>query len=187
MSQNIDVANMLTYVAPDFPQPPDELVGGVKTSRNDDKPDPQLERAVVVSRFYQGRWVPTSVAQTYGDGRRVTYQKTGERWSNGRVSLANIPLSTLADPLQRARLSMPVPDRPELPLMPPLPMPAQISAGGARKEIPVSLDGSDVRTAAVASNSGIGLQFYYHKNGVNIFSECLLRVINARVDFELNI
>ena len=44
-----------------------------------------------------------------------------------------------------------------------------------------------MRTKGVASNSGIGLQFYYHKNGVNIFSECLLRVINARVDFELNI
>jgi hypothetical protein len=74
---------------------------------------------------------------------------------------------------------------PPLPVMPPLPMPAQ--APGAGKQIPVSLDGSDVRTAAVASNSGIGLQFYYHKNGVNIFSECLLRVVDARVDFELNI
>jgi hypothetical protein len=187
MSQNIDVANMLTYVAPDFPQPPDELVGGAKTSRNDDSPDPQLERAVVVSRFYQGRWVPTSVAQTYGDGRRVTYQKTGEKWANGRVSLANVPLSSWNDPHQRARLSMPVPDSPVLPVMPPLPLPADLSSGGTRKEIPVSLDGNDVRTAAVASNSGIGLQFYYHKNGVNIFSECLLRVINARVDFELNI
>ena len=188
MSQKVDVANMLTYVAPDFPQPPDELVGGAKTSsRNDEEHEPELERAVVVSRSYQGRWVQTSVAQTYADGRRITYQKMGERWSTGRVSLANVPASTLADPLRRARLTMPVPDSPSLPAMPPLPVLAQISGGGARKVVPVDLDGSDVRTAAVASNSGIGLQFYYHKNGVNIFSECLLRVVNARVDFELNI
>src|SRR5262249_10471644 len=127
MSQTIDVANMLTYVAPDFPQPPDELVGGAKTSRNDDAPGSQLERAVVVSRFSQGRWVAASVAKTYGDGRRVTYQKTGETWSNGRVSLANIPPSTWDDPVQRARFSMPVPDSPVLPVMPPLPMPVEMS------------------------------------------------------------
>lgn len=188
MSQKVDVANMLTYVAPDFPQPPDELVGGVKpSSGDDDEHEPQLERAVVVSRFYQGRWVPTSVAQTYGDGRRVTYQRMGEKWSTARVSLTNVPVSTLADPRRRARLSMPVPVSPVLPAMPPLPRPAQTAGGGGGKNVPVSLDGSDVRTAAVASNSGIGLQFYYHKNGVNIFSECLLRVVNARVDFELNI
>lgn len=186
MSQKVDVANMLTYVAPDFPQPPDELVGGTKTSSNDEENDPQLERAVVVSRFHNGRWVPTSVAQTYGDGRRVTYQKMGKKWFNGRVSLANVSLSRLADPLQRVRLST-VPSSPALPAMPPLPMPAQISGGGASKNATVQLDGDDVRTKAEASNSGIGLQFYYHKNGVNIFSECLLRVINARVDFELNI
>ena len=183
MSQKIDVANMLTYAAPDFPQPPDELVGGTKTSSTYEENDPQLDRAVVVSRFQNGRWVPTSVAQTYGDGRRVTYQRMGKKWSNGRVSLANVSPSRLADPLQRVRLSIPVPSSPALPAMPPLPVPGQISGGGASKNATVQLDGDDVRTKGVASNSGIGLQFYYHKNGVNIFSECLLRVINARVDF----
>ena len=187
MSQKVDVANMLTYVAPDFPQPPDELVGGTKTSSNFEENDSQVERAVVVSRFNNGRWVPTSVAQTYGDGRRVTYQKMGEKWSSGRVSLANVSLSRLVNPVQRLRLGMPVPSSPLLPAMPPLPPPAHASTGGASKDATVRLDGDDVRTKAVASNSGIGLQFYYHKNGVNIFTECLLRVIDAKVDFELNI
>ena len=182
MSQKVDVANMLTYVAPDFPQPPDELVGGTKASSNFEENDSQVERAVVVSRFHNGRWVRTSVAQTYGDGRRVTYQKMGEKWSSGLVSLANVSLSTLVDPLRRVRLSMPVPGTPALPAMPPLPVP-----DGPSKDATVRLDGDDVRTKAVASNSGIGLQFYYHKNGVNIFAECLLRVIDAKVDFELNI
>jgi hypothetical protein len=186
MSQKVDVANMLTYVAPDFPQPPDELVGGTKTSSNYEENDSQLERAVVVSRFHNGRWVPTSVAQTYGDGRRITYQKMGKKWSNGRVSLANVSLSRLADPLQRVRFTMPIAAEPAIPAMPPLPMPAQISVGGAIDKV-LNLDGDDVRTKAEASNSGIGLQFYYHKNGVNIFAECLLRVINAKVDFDLNI
>jgi hypothetical protein len=187
MSQKVDVANMLTYSAPDFPQPPDEFVGGTKTSSNYEENDPQLERTVVVSRFHNGRWAPTSVAQTYGDGRRVTYQKMGKKWSSGRVSLANVSLSGLADPLRRMRLSMPVPSSPAIPAMPPLPMPAQVSGGGASKSVPVNLDGDDVRTQAVASNSGIGLQFYYIKNGINVYAECLLRVIDARVDFELNI
>ena len=186
MSQKIDVENMLTYVAPDFPQPPDELVGGAKTASNYEEDDSQLERTVVVSRFRNGRWVPTSVAQTYGDGRRVTYQKMGKKWSNARLSVANVSLSRLANPLQRVRFNMPIPASPALPAMPPLPLPGQASPAGAGKNV-VNLDGDDVRTKAVASNSGIGLQFYYIKNGINVYAECLLRVINARVDFDLNI
>ena len=187
MSQKVDVANMLTYVAPDFPQPPDELVGGTKTSSNYDDADPQAEKTVVISRFQNGRWSPASVSETYGDGRRVTYQKIGRKWSRGRVSLTNVSLTSLANPLERVRLSMPIAASPTIPAMPPLPTPSQPPAAGSGKNVPLQLDGSDVRTVAEASNSGIGLQFYYHKNGVNIFAECLLRVINARVDFDLNI
>jgi hypothetical protein len=185
MSQKVDVANMLTYVAPDFPQPPDELVGGSKTSSNNEENDSQLQRTVVISRFQNGRWSPASVAQTYGDGRRVTYQRMGRKWSQARVSLANVSRSRLADPLRRVRLTMAVPGSPAIPAMPPLPLPTQASGAGSGKT--VQLDGDDVRTQAVASNSGIGLQFYYIKNGINIYAECLLRVINARVDFDLNI
>ena len=187
MNQKVDVANMLTYVAPNFPQPPDELVGGTKTSDNYEEDGPELQRTVVVSRFQHGRWLPTSVAQTYGDGRRVTYQRMGKKWSNGQVSLANVSLSKLADPLQRVRFTMPVSTGPIIPAMPPLPTPSQSSPVGADKRVPVQLDGDDVRTQAVASNSGIGLQFYYHKNGVNVYAECLLRVINASVAFDLDI
>jgi len=62
MSQKIDTDNMLTYVAPDFPQPPDELVGGTaKTSSNyEEDGAPHLERTVVISRVEHGRWTPTS-------------------------------------------------------------------------------------------------------------------------------
>ena len=187
MSQKVDVANMLTYVAPDFPQPPDELVGGAKTSSIYEESDPQVQRTVVVSRFRNGRWVPASVSQTYGDGRRVTYQKMGREWSRGRVSLTNVSLVSLADPLHRMRLSMALAAAPVIPAMPPLPIPGQSSPVGADKQVPVQLDGDDVRTVGVASNSGIGLQFYYHKNGVNIYAECLLRVIDAHVAFDLDI
>lgn len=187
MSQKVDVADMLTYVAPDFPQPPDELVGGTKTSNNDEEHDSQVEKTVVISRFQNGRWSQVSASETSGDGRRVTYQKIGKKWSRGRVSLTNVALTRLANPTDRVRLGMAVAAPPAIPAMPPLPMPAQVSGAGAGKKVPVQLDGDDVRTQAVASNSRIGLQFYYHKNGVNIFSECLLQVINARVDFDLNI
>ena len=170
MSQKVDVANMLTYVAPNFPQAPDELVGATKTAENDEQGGSELQRTVVVSRFEHGRWLPTSVAQTYGDGERVTYQRVGDTWAPGHVSLAHLSLRG-----------------PAIPTMPPLPMPKQAADGSANKNVPVQLDGDDVRTAAEASNSGIGLQFYYHKNGINIYAECLLRVINARVDFDLNI
>lgn len=185
MSQKVDTDNMLTYVAPDFPQPPDELVGGAaKTSSKYDEDDVHLERAVAISRVQHGRWMPTSMSETYGDGRRVTYRKIGSRWSQSRVSLTNVSRARLADPVELARLSMPEagPQIPNLASM----IASAVSGGAAGKNV-VNLDGDDVRTVAEASNSGIGLQFYYHKNGVNIWSECLLRVLGAHVDFDLNI
>ncbi len=186
MSQKVDTDNMLTYVAPDFPQPPDELVGGTaKTSSNYEEDGAHLERTVVISRVQHGRWTPTSVSETYGDGRRVTYRKMGSRWSQGRVSLANVSRARLANSVELARLSMPPEGGPQIPIRPAM-IAGAVSGGAVGKNV-VNLDGDDVRTVAEASNSGIGLQFYYHKNGVNIWSECLLRVLGAHVDFDLNI
>lgn len=186
MSQKIDTDNMLTYVAPDFPQPPDELVGGTaQTSSNYEEDGAHLERAVVISRVQHGRWTPTSASETFGDGRRVAYRRVGSRWSQGQVSLANVSRARLANPVELARLSMPPEPGPEI-SAPPRMIAAAVFAG-ARGNNVVNLDGDDVRVQPEASNSGIGLQFYYHKNGVNIFSECLLRVIGAHVSFDLDI
>jgi hypothetical protein len=186
MSQPVDVNNMLAYVAPDFPQPKEELTGG-KTSEfrpPDDSGKDHFQEAVVVSRVEHGRWKAVSMAQTYADGRRITYRKNGSRWSEGHVSLANVATARLLNASERLRLSRPPEGDPEVPEPPPVQVP---NAGGLGKQVPVELDGSDVRTQAVASNSGIGLQFYYTKNGFNIFSECLLKLLNAKVSFELNI
>ena len=115
MSQKVDTENMLTYVAPDFPQPPDVLVGGTATtSSNYEENNAQIERTVVISRVQHGR-TPASVSETYGDGRRVTYQRIANKWSQGRVSLANVSQSRLADPVELARLSMPPEAGPEIP------------------------------------------------------------------------
>jgi len=186
MSQKIDTDNMLTYVAPDFPQPPDELVGGAtKTSSSYEEDGAHLERTVIISRVQHGRWTPTSASETFADGRRVTYRRVGSKWSQGQVSLANVSRARLANPVELARLSMPPEAGPEI-STPPRMLAAAVFAGTRGNNV-VNLDGDDVRVQPDASNSGIGLEFYYHKNGVNIWSECLLRVLGARVDFDLNI
>ena len=190
MSQPVDVNNIIPYVAPDFPQPPEELTEG-NTSQfiePDNPDDHHFREAVVVSRVEHGKWTPISMAQTYADGRRITYQKHGSRWSANHVSLANVSSARLLDAAEMFRLSQPPSEDPEVPK----PTAARelnqdSGVGAANQQVPVELDGSDVRTEAVASNSGIGLQFYYNKNGVNIFTECLLKLLNAKIGFELNI
>jgi hypothetical protein len=184
MNQPVDLNNMLAYVAPNFPQPPDKWTGFKKAGFYPGD-DSHFEEAVVVSRIHHGKWTPVSMAQTYPDGRRITYRKLGAGWSQGFVSLANVSPIALADPAERLRLSFPPAGEPEVPAFPPLPSAGQAGVPGLN--IPLNLDGDDVRTKAEASNSGIGLQFYYHKNGVNLFAECLLQILDARVAFELNI
>jgi hypothetical protein len=204
MSQAVTADNIISYAAPDFPQEAEDQPGEKKSSFNiDEAPNDRAVRTMVISSIKRGKWTPTSVAQTYADGRRVTYQKLGAKWSTGRVSLANVSPLRLANGYERVRLSMPPPGDPAIPTPPqqsPLPgvpglslpsppnMGAAGAAGAAASKVmgaPTQIDVSDVRTEAVASNSGIGVQFYFNKKGVTMFASAILGLDNPRIDFDL--
>ena len=85
MDSPISAENMISYVAPDFPQEPDDHPEDKKTSRNLGD-GPGIERAVVVSRVQGGTWIPMSVAETYSDSRRATFQKTGNGWATPQLA-----------------------------------------------------------------------------------------------------
>ena len=100
MDQPISADNMISYVAPDFPQEPDAPPEQKKSSRSKDSGVlvPRVERAMVVSRVQGGVWTPMSVAETYSDGHRVTFQRVGERWRSPQGSTPRIDPELLLKP-----------------------------------------------------------------------------------------
>jgi hypothetical protein len=135
-------------------------------------PDDQIERAVVVSWISpDGTWTPTSVAQTYGDGRRVTYRRMGNRWSEPKVSLPRLPSARLRYSFD-AQSAMPVltalqvtPGITQIPQAPqnPLAFPNADQLGN----MPV-VDIDEVKTVPRADFFAIGLQFSYYKKGLGV-------------------
>ncbi len=188
MSQPVDVDKMISYVAPDYPQPPEQQPP--PSHAESMEPDNHIDRSVVVSQVRSGVWTPTSVAQTYADGRRVTYRKMGDRWSAPHVSYLNVSQARFARSFGGVPLTPVVLTGQQVtPGIPQLPHPPAISnvqlPPAKTVGTPPVVNIGDVRTVAVANNSGIGLQFYYNKNGLNVSAYSLLSLRSARVDFEL--
>jgi hypothetical protein len=140
MSQAVTADNIISYAAPDFPQPAEDQPEEKKSSFSiDEAPNGRSVQTMVISTIKNSKWTPTSVAQTYADGRRVTYQKLGAKWSSGRVSLANVSPLRLINGYERVRLStappgepaIPEPQQPSMPGVPGVPIPSVPNLGGA--------------------------------------------------------
>jgi hypothetical protein len=189
MSQAIDPNNMVSYVAPDFPQPP-EAKPDQKTSSIGSPDDDQVQETIVVNAISQnGEWTPTSMAQTFGDGRRITYRKYGSKWGDAHVSLANLSPSKMVSGYELIPLKAPAqqvtPGIPQLPgglQIPHVDLPPAHTTGP-----PPNVDISDVRTKIVADNSGVGLQYYYSKNGLSASAYGIMSIHDAKLDFYLTI
>ena len=185
MNQPLDVDNMISYAAPDFPQPKDDATPQ-KSSSRDEEDDGHFVQAIVISRVKHGRWTPASMVQTFADGRRITYQRRDAKWTGASVSLANVSPLRLVSGFERIRMTTPT-GEPELPVPPPAST-ANFDPGDApagTRGAPTQLDVSDARVEGVASNSGIGVQFYYDKKGIRLFTECLLETIGANIEFKM--
>ncbi len=192
MDSPISADNVISYVAPDFPQEPDDHPEN-KTSSNDLGGGPRIERAVVVSRVREGVWTPMSVAETYSDGRRATFQKVGGGWSTLHPEVSLMDPSLRVSPfkhLQRvAAFQQSLPGVPGLqtPQFPEVPFTPQAPAKTAGT--PPTVDVGDIRTVGVMNPSYIGVQFY-SKNapgGLAVFAEALMDVNNVHLHFSLDI
>ena len=200
MDQPISADNMISYVAPDFPQEPEDHAEEKKSSssNSNDSGDfvPRVERAIVVSRVQGGVWTPMSAAETYSDGRRVTFQKIGDYWRSPQVSTARMDPALLVNPTHNSlryvayQQSPPPLDPgtglqfPQAPVFQNPQMPPAKTAG-----TPPVVDVGDIRTEAIANPSYIGLQFY-SKNmagGLFVFAQTLMYVNGIHLRFVLDI
>lgn len=191
MDSPVSADNMISYVAPDYPQEPDQPPPN-KTSSNESEGGSQIERAVVVSSIHGGIWTPMSVAQTYSGGRRVTFQKIGNRWVSPQLAPARLDrrlrLNSFAH-LRNAAFQQQLPgvpgvQTPQFPEVPFTPQPPAKTAG-----TPPTVDVGDIRTVGVMNPSYIGVQFY-SKNapgGLAVFAEALMDVQGVHLNFDLDI
>jgi len=192
MDSPISADNVISYVAPDFPQEPDDHPGN-KTSSNDPGDGPRIERAVVLSRVREGVWTPMSVAETYSDGHRATFQKVGSGWATLQPAVSRMDPSLRVSPFkhlkQVAAFQPALPGVPGLqtPQFPEVPFTPQAPAQTAGT--PPTVDVGDIRTVGVMNPSYIGVQFY-SKNapgGLAVFAEALMDVNNVHLHFSLDI
>ncbi len=192
MDSPITADNVISYVAPDFPQEPDDHPEN-KTSSNDPGGGPRIERAVVVSRVREGVWTPMSVAETYSDGRRATFQKVGGGWATLHPAVSRMDPSLRVSPfkhLQRvAAFQQALPGVPGLqtPQFPEVPFTPQAPAKTAGT--PPTVDVGDIRTVGVLNPSYIGVQFYSKNTpgGLAVFAEALMDVNDIHLHFSLDI
>jgi hypothetical protein len=191
MDSPVTAENMISYVAPDFPQEPDQQPENKKSSNNSGH-GPQVERAVVVSRIRSGVWTPMSVAESYSDGHRDTFQKVGNGWATPHFAVARMDSSLRLDSFKHVpRLAafqqvpgVPGLQFPQFPEVPFVPQPPAKTAGTAP-----TVDVGDVRTVGVMNPSYIGVQFY-SKNmagGLAVFAEALMDVNDVHLHFSLDI
>ena len=198
LDQPISADNMISYVAPDYPQEAESQPEQKKISNSNDSADflPRVEQAVVVSRVQGGLWTPLSAAETYSDGRRVTFQKIGDHWKSPEMATAQIdpalPVNPSYHPLRQvAYQQSPPPLDPgtglqfaQAPLHQNPVLPPAKTAGA-----PPVVDIGDMRVEAVLNPSNIGLQFY-SKNmagGLAVFAQTLMNVNNLHLHFILDI
>ena len=191
MDSPISADNVISYVAPDYPQEAESPLEDKKTS-DQFGGGARIERAVVVSRIRSGIWTPMSVAETYSDGRRVAFQKVGDRWTTSRLAVAGIDPSLQVNPfihIQRAAFQQQLPgvpgmQTPQFPSVPFTPQPPANTGG-----TPPTVDVGDIRTTGVMNPSYIGVQFY-SKNapgGLAVFAEALMDVKDIHLHFSLDI
>lgn len=141
MDQPLDPDKIISYIAPDYPGANDSA-GATTTSMHDGTRDG--EETVVLSTPSHGKWIPTSMSQTFGDGGRMTYRRHGGRWVNAnRVTLEHHPQGLLPSMPQGV---------PQVPVLRPLNIsPAQS----------VNIDNGNVRVDGVANKTFLGVQYYY--------------------------
>jgi hypothetical protein len=184
--------NVLAYVAPDFPQPPDKSSAQKQNKSSVEPLQNGWDRTVIVSRVSKsGRWTPTSMQKAFADGRREVYGRVGRHWALQSATPAVFspggPTRALAMPhLQRAawKGQVPIPGVPNVyvPQAPNVSIPELPPA----KNVP-TVNIQDLRVKTVADNSGVGLQYYYNKNGLNVSAYSLIQLRNAGLSFFLDI
>jgi hypothetical protein len=96
MNEDLNLNNMISYVAPDYPQPPDpdakpdtkpdSKPGQPKTSSMIHRSPNHVDERMELSRVSRdGKWTPATMVRSFADGHRDSFYHIGRRWSPNRA------------------------------------------------------------------------------------------------------
>ncbi len=135
------------------------------------------------------------MVSSYSSGRRVSYRKQGHYWSSTLLQTAQLTRThgsggfvlprLRKTSYEGAQLQMPGVQgvgRIRAPTIPAADLPPAATSG----QVPV-VDLQGVTAKAIAGSSGIGVQYLYNKNGLNLNAYGLMSIRNAGIDFFLHI
>lgn len=194
MNEDIDLNNMISYVAPDYPQPPDPDAkpGQPKTtSMRRVAPNHVDERMVLSQVSHSGKWTPTTMIRSFADGHRESSYLTGRRWSpNAAVAhrRSSRNLGSGGVRLMRTGGQSFTPGVPGVQGIQPLQIPQEpFDPPKLLGQLPlVDLDGGQAIPIG-DSNGGIGVRYNYEKDGLKLRASGAMTMRNSGVAFFLDV
>lgn len=192
MNEAIDLNNMISYVAPDYPQPPE--TDQPKTSFNRQTSPGHVEEQLVLSRVSRaGKWTPATMVRSFGDGHRDSYHRTGRRWSSTRAHGPGLVNGSVVK-FGGARLvraggeSYQMPGVPGVSGIQPLKIPLQpFDPPKLLGQLPlVNLAGGKSIPMA-GSDGGVGVEYDYNQGGLQLRASGYMTIRNSGVKFFLDI
>ena len=193
MNENIDLNNMISYVAPDYPQPPDP--DQPKTSFNRQPSPDHMDERMVLSRVSRaGKWTPATMVRSFADGHRDSYYHIGSRWSSTRAHVQRTSSGGMGLHFGGARIvrasgqSLQMPGAAGVSGIQPLQIPLQpFDPPKLLGQLPlVNLAGGRAIPMA-GSDGGIGVEYDYDKDGLKLRASGYMTLRNSGVSFFLNI
>ena len=172
MNQNVDLNNMISYVAPDYPQPPD-VDQPKTTSMRQTSPDHADVRMVLSRVSRGGKWTPTNMVRTFADGRHASYYKTGPPLVGNHNSRGNRLANGTGMSFGGARLertsgqwSLQMPGTPGVGGIQPLKIPLQPFTPPSTLGQPPVVNIKGGRAIPMAgSDGGVGVEYDYDQSG----------------------
>ncbi len=193
MNENIDLNNMISYVAPDYPQPPDP--DQPKTSFNRQPLPDHMDERMVLSRVSRaGKWTPATMVRSFADGHRDSYYHVGSRWSSTRAHAQRTSSGGMGLRFGGARIvrasgqSLQMPGAAGVSGIQPLQIPLQpFDPPKLLGQLPlVNLAGGRAIPMA-GSDGGIGVEYDYDKDGLKLRASGYMTLRNSGVSFFLHI
>lgn len=193
MNQALNLNNMISYVAPDYPQPPDDTELPKTSSNARPSPDHVDERMVLSRVSRTGGWSPATMVRTLANGHRVSFYRIGHHWSANTVhprQLADGPgIQVGGATLERTNgQSVQMPGLGGVEGIRPLKIPEQpFTPPTTLGQLPlVNLQGGSAIPMA-GSDGGIGVEYDYDKNGLKLRASGYMTIRDSGIQFFLHI
>jgi hypothetical protein len=194
MDQAVDLNNMISYVAPDYPQPADPSAQ-TKTSFNRPSSPNHVDESMILSRpAGNGKWERAAMMRTYGDGSRVSYHKEGRFW-RANVNHPNRNANWKpglgfggAKFVRTSGQAIQMPGAPGVNGVHPLNIPIQPMNPPQMTGQPPIVDLGGMKAIPMAgSDGGVGVEYDVDQNGVKLRSSGYMTIRDSGIQFFLHI